>query len=64
VSGIVRGSDIAGKLPTKDASIYWFLVNNPSVDGFASTDADGKYEFLVQVRLDFLFGVFSSSRTP
>ncbi len=49
VSGIVRGSDIAGKLPTKDATISWFLVDNPQVSGITSTDADGKYEFLVQV---------------
>ncbi len=50
VSGIVRGSDIAGKLPTKEATISWFLVNNPHVNGITSTDEDGKYEILVQVR--------------
>jgi hypothetical protein len=49
VSGVVRGSDIAGKLPTKEATISWFLVNNPHVNGITSTDEDGKYDFLVQV---------------
>ena len=49
VRGIVRGSDITGKLPTKEATIKWFLVNDPTINGITATDADGFYEFVIQV---------------
>ncbi len=49
VRGIIRGSDIAGKLPTKEATVKWFLVNDPTINGITATDADGFYEFVIQV---------------
>ena len=59
VSGIVRSSDIAGKLPTKDAVIEWQLVKNPTVLGQVITNADGEFRIDIQVlitrmRLDCL----------
>ena len=49
IEGIVRGSDIAGKLPTKDAVITWRLVNYPTVTGSTITDADGHFTIDIQV---------------
>jgi hypothetical protein len=49
VRGIIRGSDIAGKLPTKEATVKWFLVNDPTINGITATDADGFYDFVIQV---------------
>ncbi len=49
IEGIVRGSDIAGKLPTKDAIIMWQLVGYPAVTGSTITDADGHFTIDIQV---------------
>ncbi len=49
IEGTVRGSDIAGKLPTKDAVIAWQLVRNPAVAGSTTTDADGHFTIDIQV---------------
>ncbi len=49
IDGTVRGSDIAGKLPTKDAIIEWELVDHPEVSGTVTTDADGHFTIDIQV---------------
>jgi hypothetical protein len=49
IEGTVRGSDIAGKLPTKDAVITWRLVSYPAVTGSTITDADGHFTIDIQV---------------
>ena len=51
IEGTVRGSDIAGKLPTKDAVITWRLVSYPAVTGSTTTDADGHFTIDIQVCL-------------
>jgi hypothetical protein len=49
IEGTVRGSDIAGKLPTKDAVIMWQLVSYPAVTGSTNTSADGYFTIDIQV---------------
>jgi hypothetical protein len=49
IEGVVRGSDIAGKLPTKDAVITWHLVSDPAVTASTITDADGHFTIDIKV---------------
>jgi hypothetical protein len=49
IEGVVRGSDIAGKLPTKDAVITWELLGRRAVRGSTTTDADGHFTIDIQV---------------